>query len=152
MHGISSQGRYFPIASGPLASRTKGWRLDAKTRLVLRNPERALAASMAIAKLRPGRDLTVFSLPIGVDSELGRRAASRALDTLARWNDEPATSVEGRSRAIVVYLQSPTRLRVVEHRLKYSRRKFGAGEGLTSSRKPRVTSDKETELAVVSIV
>jgi hypothetical protein len=152
MHGIAAQGRYFPLAGGPLASKTKSWRLAAKARLVLRNPERALAESMPLAKLRPGRDLTLFSLPVGVDPELGRRAASHALDALARWKDEPAAFVEGRSRAIIVYLQSPIRLRVVEHRLKYSRRKFGAGEGLGTSRKLRVTSDTETELAMVSIV
>jgi hypothetical protein len=61
------------------------------------------------------------------------------------------TAIEGRSLAIVIYLQSQTKLRIVEHRIKYSRGKFGAGEGLATSRKPRITSEVETELAVLPI-
>jgi hypothetical protein len=106
-------------------------------RLGLRNPERAFAEARAIAKLRPGKDLVVFSLPVEVDQELGARAAAQAVRGLARWKDEPGRSVEGRSRAIVAYMASRTQLRIVEHRIKYSRRKFGAGEGLATSRKPR---------------
>ena len=151
MRGMATQGRYFPLTAASLASATKGWRLTDKMRLALRNPDRAFADARALARLRPGRDLVVFSLPVDVDRELGSRAASRALDALARWKDEAARSVEGHSRAIVVYMPTNTRLRVVERRIKYSRRKFGAGEGLATSRKPRVTSKVETELSVLPI-
>jgi hypothetical protein len=151
MREAASHGRYFPIAAASLASTTKDWRLTEKMRLVFRNPGRSLADARVIARLRPGRDLVVFSLPIEVAQELGSRAAACALSTLARWKDERSTSVEGRSRAIVVYMPSLTQLRVVEHRIKYSRGKFGAGEGLATSRKARVTSKIETELAVLPI-
>jgi len=152
MRAIATRGRYFPITAGSLASTTKTWRLAAKTRFVLRNPERALAKSMVIARLRPGNDLTIFSLPIEVEPDLGKRAASHALNALSRWKDAAETRVEGHSRAICVYLQGSTALRVVEHRIKYSRRKFGAGEGLASSRKPRVTGVTDAELDVVPIL
>ncbi len=59
--------------------------------------------------------------------------------------------MDGRSRSIVVYLTGPNLLRVIDERVKYGRRKFGAGEGLSSSRKPQVTSRQTTELATVSI-
>jgi hypothetical protein len=151
MREVASHGRYFPIAAASLISSTKDWRLTEKMRLVFRNPGRSLAEAGVIARLRPGRDLVVFSLPIEVAQELGARAAARALSALARWKDDAGTSVEGCSRAIVVYMPSRTQLRIVEHRIKYSRGKFGAGEGLATSRKPRVTSKVETELAVLPI-
>ena len=152
MQAIAKQGRYFPMTASSLASATKTWQLASKARFVLRNPERSLAESMPIARLRPGEDLIVFSLPIEVDLALGKRAASQALNALARWKDEAATHFEGRSRAILVYLHSWTQLRIVEHRTKYSRGKFGAGEGLATSRKPRVTSERETELSALPIL
>jgi hypothetical protein len=151
MREAASQGRYFPITAASLISSTKDWRLSEKTRVVFRNPGRSLAEAGVIARLRPGRDLVVFSLPIELAQELGSRAAARALIALARWKDEAGTSIEGRSRAIVVYMPSRMQLRIVERRIKYSRRKFGAGEGLATSRKPRVTSTVETELAVLPI-
>jgi hypothetical protein len=152
MRGVATKGRYFPIAEGSLASVTKTWRLTEKVRVAMQNPKRALAELRAIAKLRPGRDLVVFSLSIDVDQEIGSRAAARALNALSRWKDGlSGTAIEGRSLAIVIYLQSQTKLRIVEHRIKYSRGKFGAGEGLATSRKPRITSEVETELAVLPI-
>jgi hypothetical protein len=120
-------------------------------RVALRNPERRFAEVRVIAKLRPGRDLVVFSLPVDIDKELGSRAALRALNALSRWKDASETATEGRSRSILISMQSQTALRIVEHRIKYSRGKFGAGEGLATSRKPRITSDVETELAVLLI-
>jgi hypothetical protein len=151
MRGIATKGRYFPITASSLASATKKWRLTEKVRVTLRNPERRFAEARAIAKLRPGRDLVVFSLPLDIDKELGSRAVLQALNALSRWKDVSETASEGRSRSIVIYMQSQTDLRIVEHRIKYSRGKFGAGEGLATSRKPRITSEVETELAVLPI-
>ena len=151
MRAAPRQGRYFPITEASFVSATKGWRLDDKVPLALRNPGRALADACAIATLRPGRDLVVFSLSLELDRELGARAASQALKALSPWKDERDSSVEGKTRAIVVYLQNSDTLRVVEIRARYKRRKFGAGEGLSSSRKPRVTSNTETQLAEIPI-
>lgn len=151
MRETATYGRYFPVSAASLASATKDWRLTEKMRLALRNPGRAFAEARPIAKLRPGKDLVVFSLPVEVDQELGARAAAQAVRELARWKDELGESAEGRSRAIVAYMASRTQLRIVEHRIKYSRRKFGAGEGLATSRKPRVTSKAEIELAMLPI-
>ena len=102
-----------------------------------------------LACLRPGRDVTVYSLPVDLDAVLGERAVTRALKVLERWKAEPVENVDGRSRSIVVYLHDRAQLRVLDERLKFARRKFGAGEGLSSSRKPRVTSRNITELARV---
>jgi hypothetical protein len=74
----------------------------------------------------------------------------KALEMLGRWKTEPIEP-DGKSRSIVVYLHGGTQLRVLDERLKYTRRKFGGGEGLSSSRKPKVTSRSVTELAILSL-
>jgi hypothetical protein len=58
---------------------------------------------------------------------------------------------EGRSRSVVVYLDDGVSLRVLDERLKYARRRFGAGEGLTGSRRPKVTSRSIAELAILAL-
>jgi hypothetical protein len=60
-------------------------------------------------------------------------------------------SARDNARSIVVYLEEPAQLRVVDHLVKLSRRKFGAGEGLATSSKPRATSRDRIELARVSL-
>jgi hypothetical protein len=116
----------------------------------LRNPDCPEPNIQPLAVLRPGRHVTVYSLPIDVDRALGQLAVMKALDMLARWKTEPIEP-EGSTRSIVVYLHGVTQLRVLDERLKYARRKFGAGEGLSSSRKPKVTSRSITELAVLAL-
>jgi hypothetical protein len=74
-------------------------------------------------------------------------AVTKALEVLERWKAEPVEDVDGRSRSVVVYLHDGAQLRILDERLKFARRKFGAGEGLSSSRKPIVTSRDITELA-----
>jgi hypothetical protein len=95
--------------------------------------------------------LTVYSLSNDVDPAWGEKAITKALETLARWKTEPAEHVDGRSRMIAVYLSGEAQLRVLDERLKYARRKFGAGEGLSSSRKPKVTSRRVSELAILNL-
>ena len=70
---------------------------------------------------------------------------------LARWKDEPPEVATDRSRRIAVSLTGGSRLRVVDERLKFARRKFGAGEGLSSSRKPQLISRSITELATLDL-
>lgn len=131
---------------------TRTWPLGARAgseRRRLRNPKYAERGRQPLACLRPGRDVTVFSLPAGVERALGERAVTKALEVLERWNGEPVEDVDGRSRSIVVYLHESSELRVVDERVRFARGRFGAGEGLSSSRKPRVTRRNATELAVV---
>jgi hypothetical protein len=89
-------------------------------------------------------------LPIHVDPELGERAVTKALEVLARWKAD-AEDTEGHSRVMLAYLHGETELRFLDERLKYARRKFGAGEGLSSSRKPKITSRTSTQLATVNL-
>jgi len=93
--------------------------------------------------------VTVYSLPIGVDPAMGKRAVMMALEMLSQWKTEPIEP-EGKSRSIIACLHGGT-LRVVDERLTYTRRKFGAGEGLSSSRKPKVTSRRVTDIAVSAL-
>jgi hypothetical protein len=149
-----SAGRYFPIAPPRFVALTRDWPLcggagsDPRR---LRNPRRTELTSQRVALLRPGLDVTVYSLPIGIDQELGKQAVTKALEMLARWKAEPPEMWTDRSRRIVVLLQGRSQLRVLDERLKFARRKFGAGEGFSSSRKPRVTSRIVTELATLDL-
>jgi len=149
-----SKGRYFPIAPARLITLTRDWALNDGVRSEvrrLRNPDDGKFTSQPLVLLRPGRDLTVYSLSNDVEPALGEKAIMKALEILARWKTEPAEQVDGHSRWIVVYLQGQTRLRVLDERLRFTRRKFGGGEGLSSSRKPKVTSRRITELAILDL-
>jgi hypothetical protein len=153
MQAQPSAGRHFPIEASRLVDLTRDWILSgggSSGPLRLRNPRPRFPAPLLLAALRPGRDLTVYSLPNTVDTALGQRAVPKALEMLARWKTEPAEP-EGTSRSIAVYFYAGAELRVFDERVKYARRKFGAGEGLSSSRKPRVTSRRVTELAIVAL-
>jgi hypothetical protein len=149
-----SADRYFSIEPSRLVALTRDWPLRGCVGTEprrFRNPQHIERAGQLLACLRPGRDVTVYSLPVNVDAVLGERAVTRALEALERWKAEPVEDVDGRSRSIVVYLHDGAQLRVLDERLKFARRKFGAGEGLSSSRKPRVTSRDITELARVTL-
>jgi len=154
MKAQASADRYFSIEPSRLVALTRDWPfhagIGAEPRR-FRNPKHIKEAGELLACLRPGRDVTIYSLPVDVDTVLGERAITRALEVLERWKSEPFENAEGRSRSIVVYLHDAAELRVLDERLKFARRKFGAGEGLSSSRKPRVTSRNITELARVEL-
>ena len=146
--------RYFSIEPSRLVALTRDWPLRVGVGTQprrFRNPKHIKEAGALLACLRPGRDVTVYSLPVDLDALLGERAVTRALEVLERWKAEPVENVDGRSRSIVVYLHDGAQLLVLDQRLKFARRKFGAGEGLSSSRKPRVTSRNIIELAKVAI-
>jgi hypothetical protein len=148
-----STGRYFPIEPSRLVAMTRDWPLSGGAGSEprrLRNPHHPESSPTPLAVLRPGRDVTVYSLPTGVDTGVGQQAVMKALEVLARWKTDPIEP-EGRSRSIVVYLHGVTQLRVVDECLKYTRRKFGAGEGLSTARKPKVTSRSMTDLATVNL-
>jgi hypothetical protein len=150
----ASAGRYFPITLSRLAALTRDWPLSGgggAERRRLSNPHRMDQASQLLALLRPGFDVTVYSLPTDVDPGLGEHAATSALKMLARWQGEPAEHIDGHSRRIRVSFHGLSQLRVLDERIKFARRKFGAGEGLSSSRKPRVTSRTIIELATIDL-
>ena len=154
MKAQPSADRYFSIEPSRLVALTRDWPLHVGVGTEprrFRNPEHIKGTGELLACLRPGRDVTVYSLPVDLDAVLGERAVTRALEVLERWKAEPVENVDGRSRSIVVYLHDGAQLRVLDERLKFARRKFGAGEGLSSSRKPRVTSRNITELARVAL-
>jgi hypothetical protein len=75
-----------------------------------------------IARLRPGCDVTLFSLPTSVDTALDKRAATKALNAVAAWKDTAPSITREHRRSIVVYLEESTRLRVMEDRVTLSRR------------------------------
>jgi hypothetical protein len=153
MKAQPSADRYFPIEPSQLVALTRDWPLHGVGTEPRRfqNPKHIKGAGQLLACLRPGRGVTVYSLSVDLDAVLGARAVTRALEVLERWKAEPVENVDGRSRSIVVYLDDGAQLRVLDERLKFARRKFGAGEGLSSSRKPRVTSRSITELARVAL-
>jgi hypothetical protein len=154
MRSQASARRYFPITLSRLAALTRDWPLsggDGSERRRLRNPDRTELASQLLALLRPGLDVTVYSLPTEVDPGLGEHAVTRALEMLERWKGESAEHVDGRSRRILVSFHGRFQLRVLDERVKFARRKFGAGEGLSSSRKPRVSSRTLKELATMDL-
>jgi hypothetical protein len=154
MRAQPSKGRYFPIGPSRLIALTRDWPLNSNAGAGprrLRNPDDAELKSQALAYLRPGRDLTVYSLSNDIDPAWGEKAVTKALETLARWKAEPAEHVDGRSRFIAVYFNGQAQLRVLDERVIFTRRKFGAGEGLSSSRKPKATSRRIMELAIVDI-
>jgi hypothetical protein len=149
-----SAGRYFPIGPSGLISLTRDWPLRGLAGSQPRrlcNPRRTEITPERIAVLRPGLDVTVYSLPIDLDPQFGEQAVTKALELLGRWKGEPAEEMNDRSRQIVVSLHDRSQLRVLDERLKLARRKFGAGEGLSGSRKPRVTSRSVTELATLDL-
>ena len=148
-----STGRYFPIEPSRLVALTREWAFGASTGWEvrrLRNPVHSDATTEVLAVLRPGRDVTVYSLPVKIDLALGEQAVVKALEVLAAWKSAPGP-LPGSARSIVVQLEGSTHVRVLDEHLKYARRKFGAGEGLSSSRKPRVTSRCVTKVAVLAI-
>lgn len=152
MRAQPSAGRYFPITPPRLIALTRDWQLTgAPEARRFRNPDGVQEQGLVVARLRPQRDLTVYSLPDDVERNCGERAIIKAIEMLAPWNATPAESVDGRSRSILVYLYNCELLRLIDERVKFRRRKFGAGEGLSSSRKPLVTSRTRTELATVAL-
>src|SRR5688500_13317988 len=135
MKAQPSANRYFSIEPARLVVLTRDWPLQVGVGTDprrFRNPEHIIEAGELLACLRPGRDVTVYSLPVDLDPVLGERAVTKALEVLERWKGEPVENVDGRSRSIVVYLHDGAQLRVLDERLKFARRKFGAGEGLSS--------------------
>ena len=145
-----SAGRYFSIEPSRLIALTRDWPLHVGVGTAprrFRNPTHTEGANQVLARLRPGREVTVYSLPVDLDAVIGERLVTRALEVLDRWKAEPVENADGRSRSIGVYFHDGVELRVMDERLKFARRKFGAGEGLSSSRKPSVTSRTITELA-----
>jgi hypothetical protein len=152
MRAEPSAGRYFPIAPPRLLAMTRNWRLTGEPQpRKFRAPEGAEEPAHLLARLRPGLDLTVFSLSADVDRSSGERAIAKAIEMLAPRNATPAEHVDGHSRAILVYLHNCEQLRLIDEHVRFRRRKFGAGEGLSSSRKPIVTSRTRTELASVAL-
>ena len=152
MRAQPTRGRFFPLNIGTFASMTRGWSLTSRAARLLRNPAREGfdVGVLPVARLRPGRDVTLFSLPTSIDPALGKHAATKALSALAAWKDTAPSMTRDHRRSIVVYLES-TRLRVMEDRVTLSRRKFGSGESLATSSKPRISSHKQVELAVLPI-
>jgi len=154
MRSQPSAGRYFPIARSRLVALTRDWPLrggrESEPRR-LRNPHATELTLHPVAILQPGLNVTVYSLPIDVEPELAEQVVTKALKLLARWKGEAAETSTDRSRRIVVSLHGPSQLRVLDVRLKFARGKFGAGEGLSSSLKPRVTSRTVTELATLDL-
>ena len=154
MRSQPSAGRYFPIAPSRLVALTRDWPLSGGGECEprqLRNPHGTELTRHLVALLQPGLNVTVYSLPIDVEPGLTEQAVTKALALLARWKGEAAEMSTDRSRRIVVSLHGRSQLRVLDERLKFARRKFGAGEGLSSSRKPRVTSRSVTELATLEL-
>ena len=154
MRSQASAGRYFPITLSRIGALTRDWPLSggvASESRRLRNPRRTEVTARLLVLLRPGRDVTVYSLPTDIDAGFGEHAVTRALQMLHRWKGEPAEHVDGRSRRILVSFHGRSQLRVLDERVKFVRRKFGAGEGLSSSRKPRVRSRTITELATLDL-
>jgi hypothetical protein len=153
MRAQPTRGRFFPLSIGTFASLTRGWPLTSRGARLLRNPAREGfdAGVLPIARLRPGRNVTLFSLPTSIDTGLSKHAVTKALSALAAWKDAPPSITRDHRRSIVVYLEESTRLRVMEDRVTLSRRKFGSGEGLATSSKPRISSRKQVELAVLPI-
>jgi hypothetical protein len=154
MRSQASAGRYFPITLARLGALTRDWALSggvASESRRLRNPRRTEGTARLLVLLRPGLDVTVYSLPTDVDPGWGEHAVTRALEVLDQWKGEPAEHADGRSRRILVSFHGRSQLRVLDERLKFARRKFGAGEGLSSSRKPKVTSRSLKELATADL-
>jgi hypothetical protein len=152
MRSQASAGRYFPITLSRLAALTRGWPLSdghGAERRRLRNPHGRELTSQLLVLLRPGLNVTVYSLATDVDHTLSEHAVTQALTLLERWKGELAERVDGRSRRILVSFDGQSQLRVLDERVRFARRKFGAGEGLSSSRKPRVSSRTITELATM---
>jgi hypothetical protein len=79
--------------------------------------------SQLLVLLRPGLDVTVYSLPTDVDPSLGEHAVTRALVMLHRWKGESAERVDGRFRRILVSFDGQSHLRVRDERVKFARRK-----------------------------
>ena len=153
MRAQPTRGRYFPLNIGTFASMTRGWPLTSRDARLLRNPAREGfdAGVLPIARLRPGRDVTLFSVPTSIDTALSERAATKALSAVAAWKDTAPSITRDHRRSIIVYLEESTQLRVMEDRVTLSRRKFGAGESLATSSKARISSRERVELAVVPI-
>src|SRR5262245_22923517 len=154
MRSQPAAGRYFPIEPARFLALTRGWSLGGRAGSAprrLRNLRDTKLASQRLALLRPGFDVTVYSLPDAVDQEVGEQAVTKALQVLARWKADRPEIRTDRSCQIVVLLEDSSRLRVLDERVRFARRKFGAGEGLSSSRKPRVTSRSVTEVATLQL-
>lgn len=154
MRSQPAAGRYFPIAPSRLVALTRDWPLSGGAESEprrLRNPHGTKLTFQLVALLRPGLNVTVYSMPIDVEPGLAEQVVTKALEMLARWKGEAAEMPTDRCRRIVVSLHGRSQLRVLDVRLKFARRKFGAGEGLSSSRKPRVTSRSVTELATLEL-
>jgi hypothetical protein len=152
MRAQPAAGRYFPITPPRLLVITRHWCLTGESEpRKFRNPDgEEVESDLLLARLRPERDLTVYSLPADVDRSSGEPAITKAIEMLAPWNATPA-EVDGRYRSTLVYFHNREQLRLIDERVKVRRRRFGAGEGLSSSRKPIVTNRTRTELASVKL-
>src|SRR4030095_13429423 len=125
MRAQPSADRYFSIEPSRLVALTRDWPLRAGVGIEprrFRNPEHIKGVGELLACLRPGRDVTVYSLPVDLDAVLGERAVTRALKVLERWKAEPVENVDGRSRSIIVYLHDRAQLLVLDDRLKVGAR------------------------------
>ena len=111
MRAQPTRGRYFPLNIGTFASMTRGWSLASRDPRLLRNPARegVDGGVLPIARLRPGRDVTLFSLPMSIDTALGKRAATKVLDAVAAWKDTAPSITRDHRRSIVVYLEESMR-------------------------------------------
>jgi hypothetical protein len=144
-----SKGRYFPITPAEFLAATRDWLLtksDVSQPRRLKNPD-ADAEPTRLVTLRPRRFVIVYSLPFTVDPVWGNEVMVKALTLLGRWRAEPPSGV-GHSRAIAVYLNGGTTLRVVDERVTFASGKFFGIEG---TKKAKVTSRSTIELATLNL-
>jgi hypothetical protein len=145
-----SAGRYFPVTPAEFIAGTEDWPLaepNVYPPRQLKNPEDD-TDPRRLVRLHPRRCVIVYSLPIAVDHAWGKDVMIKALTLLGRWRFEPPYGGHS-SRAITVYLQGGTTLRVVDERAKFS---SGTYSGVEGSSGPRVTSRTIKELASLELV
>jgi hypothetical protein len=145
-----SAGRYFAIEPAELIAHTSNWPLASSRPRELSNPKQHEPDRHPVASLRPGRGVTVFSLPNGVDVRLGRTATLKALELIGQWKTPPPLRT-GQSRSIVAYLYGTAQLRVFDQQLRHARSKIQMGDKFSNAFKSRVTARAATEVATLEL-
>ena len=131
-------------------SSTSGWTLSGRDPRAFRNPQTRTGA-VPVVELRPGATITLFSLPTTIEAMLGHHVARRALRELEIWKNELPVRSRDTATKVVAYFEPEHTLRIVEEHATLARPKFGAGEGLATSSKPRVSSRRSFEKARISL-
>lgn len=135
------KGRYFVISPGRTRFLVKQERLFAENgravKIVFKNPEAELARAVAVVEFAPGRELSLFSLPVELADDVGTRLMTRAIAVCGQLNCRALPSRPMTRATYVIFYDPPAKLRTVERCIRFQKHKYRGDAKFSNAFKAR---------------